>query len=529
MSEWQLGLVKWFGGYNKKTLKENNYGFVCDLLERDFYLHAKNWHGTSLPEESDLVAFTSVEKDGKHSALEACRASDANISCGELWNQLGAILELPMNSTNFQLCRKLEQLLCSTLNKASEEEAKNILGGGTVDIFEIIKRHPSSLVNFSHLVEVSGLRITDHPFWENLPQSLFSRYEVEIADSLSRLSSQEFSEKAESLQAHLPPSLATYLAIRGAYSSFTGNDQAAHIFEYMKGALIEGNQLPNYLQVAFDADRDKNHGKMTNPLINDIVDNLLFKRSLYEKTADFISIYQGSTRLKENIDTFVLYNIISLFVAGNEKDVVYTIFLQRLWEEITQGSIAIHRQATKLKKLFPRCNTMPSNLSCEAVYWEKNNIFICRSKQCRNPQILPNTQKNYFEYSIYDWLSHYGINYLVDARPASKDFPIKLAGYFNRIREIYEVIHCHSCGKLMLPDMRYSRTEYKQIENGVVVTKNMAAAYRLTVFHCNDCNCSEFDKGHYISHCIGGGCYEIIDSRSSKLKCDSGRHICKGC
>ena len=34
---------------------------------------------------------------------------------------------------------------------------------------------------------------------------------------------------------------------------------------------------------------------------------------------------------------------------------------------------------------------------------------------------------------------------------------------------------------------------------------------------------------YYINHCLGFGCYSIIDTRDLKLKCDNGLYICKNC
>ena len=172
---------------------------------------------------------------------------------------------------------------------------------------------------------------------------------------------------------------------------------------------------------------------------------------------------------------------------------------------------------------------MGPNLSCEAVHWPKQNQFLCRGRTCTAPQVLPNAGRHFTEFNIFDWLNHYGVDYMVSGQPQKKDFPIKLASYFNRLREILPVLHCRACSELMLPNLAYARTQYKELVHGVVEVKDMAAAYRLTVFHCNNNQCDEFEVGHYISHCMGFGCYSVIDSRDLKQKCDEGRYLCKGC
>ena len=103
-----------------------------------------------------------------------------------------------------------------------------------------------------------------------------------------------------------------------------------------------------------------------------------------------------------------------------------------------------------------------------------------------NPQVLPDTDKHFFDFNIYDWFSHYNINYIKEDKPSKKDFPIKLAGYFNRLNQLYERLKCRECYNLMIPDMKYARTEYYEydFDKDEFVKKNVSAAYRITVFEC---------------------------------------------
>ncbi|EOK4060088.1 cold-shock protein, partial [Escherichia coli] len=42
-------------------------------------------------------------------------------------------------------------------------------------------------------------------------------------------------------------------------------------------------------------------------------------------------------------------------------------------------------------------------------------------------------------------------------------------------------------------------------------------------------SCEQFGIGHYINHCIGYKCSEIIDARDLHEKCSEGRFICASC
>ena len=175
-------------------------------------------------------------------------------------------------------------------------------------------------------------------------------------------------------------------------------------------------------------------------------------------------------------------------------------------------------------------------LSCEAFLWLENEDdgkkYLCRGEICSNPEVLPQTGKHYWDYNIYDWFEHLGFHYSKNGDPAREDFPIKLAGYFNRLKEIIEVLECRGCSSLMVPNLEYARNiEYARYspEQKAFVKERLTAAYRVTVFHCVSPNCPENGKDYYINHCLGFGCYTIIDSRDLRQRCRNKRYICRNC
>lgn len=291
--------------------------------------------------------------------------------------------------------------------------------------------------------------------------------------------------------------------------------------------------LPDYVNLVLDSLFDNINEYLKNESIRIIIEPLLFKKSLYQKKPNVKQFFDNSVNLSISIEHFILANLFPLIQANNNIDTSYEVFLRRLWEALIKEQIDIND--SDLFNLFPSCDTMGYNeLSCEAFFWQNENqedIFLCRGRPCRNPQVLPNNDKHYLDYNIYDWFKHFDIDYLNDGKPSKKDFPIKLAGYFNRLKEKFDVIKCRECDSLMLPDMRYARVEYYEYdaETEIYVKKNNSAAYRVTVFECRNHVCSEYKNKYYINHCLGFGCYDIIDSRDLKRKCDNGRYICRNC
>ncbi|MFT6909815.1 MAG: hypothetical protein ACJAS1_006542, partial [Oleiphilaceae bacterium] len=162
---------------------------------------------------------------------------------------------------------------------------------------------------------------------------------------------------------------------------------------------------------------------------------------------------------------------------------------------------------------------------------ENEDKFLCRSKVCKKPEVVPNLTKSFLDYSVFDWLAHYGYHYFEQSKPMKRDFPIKLAAYLNRVRELKSKLDCRCCGQLMIPNMKYSRVEVTTVneETGEETTVPMQASYRLTVFKCNNHSCQEFEKSYYFNHCLNFKCYTIIDSRDDLNKCSEDRYNCPEC
>lgn len=523
-----FGTIKWFGGENSKTGKINHFGFIQDITGADVFIHKKEWKGISTPSEGDFVSYKIQEKDGRFSAINAQHLKDYSSSPMEIFNAINTL----NRHSNFSFDPQhtaLENILAKTISKASYQEIIIIKNDPLINIYELISRNNDWQENFEFLIKITNSNITDEEPWEHSPRGTIEKYQHQIAEQLIAIKKNEARDKAILNLRLMPIDLIVFLIAKDVLSS--GDDiepVKSEVTKYVQRNIIDKEDLlPDYVNEAFEKTTEGN------PL-RSIINLLLLKKSLYEKNENLIIDFKEAEIASSNLEAFVLYNIFSLLISGNNIEVVYQVFLNRLWEAITTKTIDIKNQNDQILILFPACNTLnhfsrKNKLSCEAVYWEKAEIYLCRGKPCAQPKVIPDTKKNYIGFNIYDWFSHYGIEYGNNTKPSSKDFPIKLAGYFNRLQELREVLDCQKCGNLMLPNMRYARTEYKELINGQLVTKDMAAAYRLTVFHCNNGECVDFNNGYYINHCVSYGCYSLIDSRHLKLKCSNGLYICKGC
>lgn len=62
-SQISVGFIKWFGGINKKTGRENKFGFIENIDGDDLFVHTSQL-GEVVPEEGDFAVFT-VDADAK--------------------------------------------------------------------------------------------------------------------------------------------------------------------------------------------------------------------------------------------------------------------------------------------------------------------------------------------------------------------------------------------------------------------------------------------------------------------------------
>src|SRR5690606_633077 len=216
----------------------------------------------------------------------------------------------------------------------------------------------------------------------------------------------------------------------------------ASLDRFVRAIYSGGQKMPGYLKKYIDSHIKPNGGVIKDEVVGQTFCRYQFKYYLYSQDLKFVSLYNQTPSLQERADTFILGEIFSLVLAGTSLDNLYPVFLGRLWGAISSGKINIARDNALILRLFPPCPTMPSGLSCEAVHWAKQDKYLCRGRACSDPRVIPDMRKHYLDFTIYDWFFYYGIRYENNVNPSKQDFPIKLAGYFNRLHEIFEVIHC---------------------------------------------------------------------------------------
>ncbi|WP_033960413.1 cold-shock protein [Psychroserpens jangbogonensis] len=138
-------------------------------------------------------------------------------------------------------------------------------------------------------------------------------------------------------------------------------------------------------------------------------------------------------------------------------------------------------------------------------------FWWCENSQCYDVCRKPHNSKDWKDYSLGDILRVLEIPF------DNHQYEI-LLNVINRVNRFLEHLTCRSCNTILRPK-----------------GKSSYAFYGVSMFHCNNSECQDEHKDIYLSHCLNGQCYDIIDSRDT-VKCktegfddDCGWYICKNC
>lgn len=563
-----FGAVKWIGGFNKKTNRENAFGFIESIAGEDIFVHKASFREGATAVEGDKVSFTLEQSERGPKAGDVWMFSPSDEGVLDLFEALKAVSDCSKSSVYLAFQSEAESALFALQDEVRQQIIRQLFSCKSdvpmLDRFLNQRSVYRDLLQVYSLEALLGLGVS----LQTLPGELIEENEEDICRLIcsGRLTSvpSRFLEKSSI-------SILYACALVDLGDSHVVLARRGELDAYLRDKFMNPSDSNATLyKDIFDDCIKRIGGYKASPAVWDILSELLLKKFLFER--DFHkagSLYNSAAGLPEKIDCFIVFNLAQLLAAGNDLSTTYNVFVHMLWQELANRQLDVEAQVSRVLSLFPSCGTVKlliapdgeshktkpgspdswlddelfwgtgnrvrnaktrqTELSCEAVYWEKQNKYLCRGSVCSSPQIRPDPKRNFLEYTIYDWLVHFGVEFWDSDNHQVRDFPIKLAGYFNRLREILSRLHCRRCNNLMLPDFKYSRVKCSVYENGQWVEKDMAAAYRNTLFYCNDTACSEFGHKYYINHCLESRCYDLIDSRDLKVKCDSGLLVCEGC
>lgn len=556
-----VGVVDWFGGNNHKTGRKNQFGFINDLLTKEsLFVHKKSLDAISkkLPSYHDglvgreFVLYDIGERNGKPEAINVevltVNTLDGLAYCTPVERLKGLLADTDTAEKLLKttVSHRFLKYLVSAINDAELKPAAMRLFTECECVIPTVINTRNSSSHTKHLYksmivlffkfglgELGFKKLIDlGAEYGAIPDSYLRNNMEDVADWLATDGQHLKPGFFNNMFDHLNADQKLMCAAKGVVTSF---DELPSLDWTPRGASI--SKLSDAIEEAIQDDLHKDSidkwfgGRdelSKHPLAVNIAKANEIRIKIFKKDLSFAEDVESCDYLKSSPEFTLLAKMLPMMDAGYMQSDVEAVMFHWIWQGVINESLDINHEG--IYKLFPRHSNY-DDLSCEAFVWEtpsKENIFLCRGSKCNNPQVMPNTEKNLSDFNVYDWLKHYGYNYRTQNNPAKADFPIKMAAYLNRVREIRERLDCRCCGKLMKPDTRYARSEktvFDRRKNEHVVIPS-SAAYRLTVWRCEDRDCAEYMQGHYINHCIGFKCQSVIDSRDNKEQCSEGRYIC---
>ena len=536
-----VGFIKWFGGINKRTGRHNDFGFIECINNEDLYFHGSQLKGI-VPKENEFVVFTvQIENIIRKRAIEVEICRDAEDFPTD------RLVEFLYDISGFQkmiASQKYRSVLNSLVNRSENSWALNFLSAMlplSSSARFVVERMIEDRKQQVQLLDGLGiLGITDadetcgfvpshyfderHATWiEWLKDGTQSERQTFFRNKINDLSLSFV--LACSFEGVLNQS--DDLGIHGERIA----DFVKEVFQKRFIAIREGHigvELRDYVRNIYQKRFSGFDDFSRCPTISSYFEMPRVKQKIVQKDRSFISDVVRSEVLRGHPEAFLLSKLLPLIWNGNNDLTVESVFFHELWQAILSDQLDIDHPG--FMKLFPSCGTFGRNLSCEAVYWSKGDYCFCRGRRCADPQVIPDLKKSYLDYNIYDWLSYFGCNYASAKQPNRRDFPIKLAGYFNRLKELRGVLNCRCCGTVMKPDFKYSRVQVNVYDEKTdrFHTEPFSAAYRTTVFYCGTIGCTERGSKYYLNHCFGSKCSSIVDSRDLE-SCDNGWYKCSSC
>ncbi|MBK0031359.1 cold-shock protein [Erwinia sp. S43] len=548
-ARWYLGSVLWYGGLNNKTGKENQFGFLKSESRAELFFHKSEIVGSQLPDENSPVLFREgVGKHAKPTAYEV-HLLDVATTADKLVDYFSAFGQ---GEIQFNGWPQREKVITCFVRAWGDDVVSKLIASGIAPyhllaLFQQRRYYPELFEAIASHKDFNDL-IALHISPDTLPREFIDKHVEQFAAWMKKWAgnhpapSPTQSALIETLLKKISLSATLYLAF---FNCLPGETLLKHrgsdIDEFIRRSFGQDKMaVEPYIRDAYPRAFASKADWYRHPVFRDFITPCLLKQKMFRKDFSFVSDIESSPELSADPEFFILAKLLPL-IGRNDEAAIQSVILHEIWQALLSGRFTVGHPA--IFRLFPQCTSLQKRfrhirLSCEAFHWRAKqadgsteNRFLCRSKVCEEPRVLPDLSKAFVDFSIYDWLAHYGMQYMIVGEPSKRDLPIKLAAWFNRIRELFARLNCRSCGLLMVPNMKYSRVEvtvWDAASNGFI-RKPFQAAYRLTVFKCASHGCEQFDISHYINHCIGYKCSEIIDDRDLTEKCDEGRYICASC
>lgn len=510
---WQIGRIQWFGGFDKKKNRYNNFGFITNGNE-DIFVHKKEIK-CQIQEifEGAIVAFKLYENPttAKKCAIEVntlknITDKDQLIECfyasnKNYWRYIVSALEQILTDEEFKYVIK------NKINELPEPEIKELLSflPNAFFLFEYDLRQFLDLRRRAEILIDVCNKIKDEMNVSNENDGILK----ELADCLEHISEYELSD----IILRIPKEIKSTSYI---FKFLNPKEQVDIIWEKL---IKEQYNIWNYLTkeakwlCLFKAAKEN----VVLPLFDKIKEEdklVLFPMAIiwgkYNKQ-------KKAEAFKRGHSLFESYIIDIAWESTEKIDLrpllpsckYYSIFHceARPWPEKQD----VHNNEDTNNDDINN-NSHFSRAFCPCIYGPcGTNLNYNKSKYTYNcARIYADTSLEWHEWTLLELLENAKITPALDGLRSPFEYVPKLGGWINRLNDIRERLKCSKCGNMMKPNYKYAKYN---------------ARYNATVVSCNEDGINH-DKNIYLNHCWA--CTSIIDSRECRIRFDD-YYICLKC
>jgi cold shock CspA family protein len=497
-----LGKVKWFGSYNFRTGKAQDFGFITpDDPGPDLFVHKTSFIGIDDLEEGDLVSFLPRRnpRDGK---LEACDVKLFTVATSTQLVEVcfksndrvfwGGVVQSYLEKRPLAQAAAIASKKLETLRDYDKTLLVSALSNDVLRFSETLreflpndKRLEVVLEGYAELSQPDEEKITaeikmcltklvqNSSLWEEVPaEVLLLPYIWPLVPHHQRVAI--FTNEIEEVKS-------LHSSFDDRWQELSRQAKIMLIFRWIK----EDKVFP---------EPKEEKDEMVNAVLSlsrsaDTIDKSLTFQSFHAAIQNYVVRQAWSSSVPLNF-----FPLLPDCLSKKESAVEYCE--ARAWP--TQED----REAPTQRVSRAFCPRLDGN--CVLF---KLGARLSFSNQ--GARLYPELEQEWSDWSLLEVFEALEINPQLPELRNPNEYIQKLSGWVNRLNEIRERLRCSVCDQIMPPNYEYA--------------KNLAR-YNLTVVSCK--HGSGHDNNIYLNHCWG--CEKIIDSRESKIQVE-GFYICVHC
>lgn len=478
----KTGIVDWFGGYDRKTNRPNNFGFL---------INGTYFNGDSvLCNKEDMVKGVIVS----YEILDVDKSDNTKNEAREV--------QLLSNEMDIEFLFSGLTDENKKISESVDKKLRDIIQGESQASYNGTRIADESLSNKRNNQCTEDLSI--YGSWNRLNNYVEEVFEGKISNKeICDYMHHEWEEEQQRLQELNEEDFFKYKP-KGYFISQ---------ILYIKKALFLYKLNPEKKIIS--------HCK-------DTVNLIPINHALVKCYEDLLTIFLSSNLYYSDVKNVIGENFWS-FLNGKQKlrlenpGSIYQYFRLML------PKCCSHNRFREARMRKSREELLSGKYDISGTEEEKERItgyFYCQHDKCFYAETFSSIdpKKPYHEYTLLDMFSILKLNKELKARMVFTDsdntkYIAILCAWTNLILDDKKYVHllCSKCKKLMLPCIGKNEENYD-------FNWFSASAY---------ISCENHEDGHdkliYISHCRNPKCTSVIDSRTSKYQCDNSRYICEVC